>query len=464
MKQLLGRLDLSYLYVFLGEATLGLTFVFYILIARVLGPEQYGVFTSASALGAILALLIQFGLPVLLNREVAANPEAGSKLTGQFLVLELLTSIPAFILLLPIALLMGYQDNLLVCYLVVFSEICRAMKMTLRGTLKGMSWFRTETVSVAIERLATVIISTGVLYATQSLIAVVISIVVVRALDILGLFYYLSRKLPVWSPLTFSDCRNSLRTAYPFAVSGVLWILYYQVDLVMLQAMGETIEAGFYSASYKIMEMFFALARVIFQVVFSRFAKYYATDPERLPEQLYKATRVLLIGVLPAVVISCSLQQIFIPLIYGDEFSRSIASLAVLLPSIGISMFGNLSQRFLQATGQENTLPKILFATAAANVGMNLFLIPRLGGQGAALATLISEISLCLLGLQIMAGTGYPQISRKIMAIALLSLFVAGCPSLIIYGLNPGVTIALVTVGIGAIVYLIQRRRFLTQS
>ncbi|HEY9864891.1 MAG TPA: oligosaccharide flippase family protein, partial [Candidatus Obscuribacterales bacterium] len=158
MKNLLTRLDLSYLYVFLGEATLGLTFIFYILLARVLGPQEYGIFTSASALGAILALLIQFGLPVLLNREVSANAEVGAKLTSRFILLELLTSIPVFIILYPIAIFMGYNEGntLIICYLVVFSEICRAIKMTLRGALKGMGWFRTETVFVALERAATV--------------------------------------------------------------------------------------------------------------------------------------------------------------------------------------------------------------------------------------------------------------------------------------------------------------------
>ncbi len=466
MKNFLTRLDLSYLYVFLGEATLGLTFIFYILLARVLGPEQYGIFTSASALGAILALLIQFGLPVLLNREVSANPEVGSKLTIQFLVLELLTSIPTFILLYPISILMGYnnENTLLICYIVVFSEICRAIKMTLRGTLKGMGWFRTETVSVVLERAATVLISLGVLYATKSLILVVITIVVVRLLDILFLLYYLSRKLPVWSPFTISDCWNSLRMAYPFALSGVLWILYYQVDLVMLQAIGTTVEAGYYSAAYKVMEMFFALPRVIFQVVFTRFAKYHANDPSRLPEQLYKATRLLLMGVLPAVVIAGFLQQILLPLIYGPEFTKSVYSLAVLLPSLGISMFGNLSQRFLQATGQEKRLPNILFWTALANVVINWFLIPRFGGPGAAIATLISEISLCLLGLQIMISAGYGHMAQQIRVIALLSLLTAACPSFIIYGLHPGFGIALMVGSLLAILYLFQRSRFLGSS
>lgn len=466
MKNLLTRLDLSYLYVFLGEATLGLTFIFYILLARVLGPQEYGIFTSASALGAILALLIQFGLPVLLNREVSANAEVGAKLTSRFILLELLTSIPVFIILYPIAIFMGYNEGntLIICYLVVFSEICRAIKMTLRGALKGMGWFRTETVFVALERAATVVICLGVLYATKSLTLVVISIVVVRLLDILVLLYYLSRKLPIWSPFTISDCGDSLRMAYPFALSGVLWILYYQVDLVMLQAIGSTVEAGYYSAAYKVMEMFFALPRVIFQVIFTRFAKYHVNDPSRLPEQLYKATRLLLIGVLPAVIIAGFLQQILLPLIYGPEFQRSVYSLAILLPSLGISMFGNLAQRFLQATGQEKTLPNILFWTASGNVLINWFLIPQFGGPGAAIATLISEIALCLLGLQIMIYTPYSDIAKKIMGICLISLFAAACPSFIIYGLNPSIGIALIMGSLLAILYLVQRRRFLGES
>ena len=88
MRNALARLDFSYLYAFLGELTLGLTFVFYILLARILGAEQYGVFASASALGAILALFIQFGLPILINREVAADPLNGSRTTIQYLLLD----------------------------------------------------------------------------------------------------------------------------------------------------------------------------------------------------------------------------------------------------------------------------------------------------------------------------------------------------------------------------------------
>jgi O-antigen/teichoic acid export membrane protein len=163
-------------------------------------------------------------------------------------------------------------------------------------------------------------------------------------------------------------------------------------------------------------------------------------------------------------VIAGFLQQILLPLIYGPEFTKSVYSLAVLLPSLGISMFGNLSQRFLQATGQEKRLPNILFWTALANVVINWFLIPRFGGPGAAIATLISEISLCLLGLQIMISAGYGHMAQQIRVIALLSLLTAACPSFIIYGLHPGFGIALMVGSLLAILYLFQRSRFLGSS
>jgi O-antigen/teichoic acid export membrane protein len=464
MRNLLARLDLSYFYALLGEATLGLTLIFQIFVGRILGLEQYELFAAASALGAILALLIQFGLPVLLNREVAANPESGSQSTIQYLLLELLTSLPVFLVLFPLAQLLKYEGNgILVCYIVVFSEICRAMKMTLRGVLRGMGWFRGETVSVALERSMTVLLAGLVLVLTRDLVWLVMAIVIVRSLDVVGLIYYLSRKVRLWSPIRPSHLLETLRIAYPFAVSGVLWILYYQVDVVMLKAMAPPGEAGAYSASYRIMEMFFALPRVVFYVAFTRFAKYYANDPSQLPAQLYKATCLLLGLVLPVVVVAGAFQNTLVQ-IFGEEFADlSIHSLTILLPSLGISMFGNLSHRFLQATGKEKSLPPILVITTGSNIVLNLLLIPYLGGMGAAIATVTSEAILCVQGMRIVRME-YEPVGKRLLGISLLSLTTAACPSLMWHGVSPAITIPLMTICIVTLVILMRPSQFLRGS
>lgn len=229
----------------------------YIILARVLGPEQYDLFAAAAALGGILSLIIQFGLPTLLGREVAANPEEGPKSTLACLLLEALIAIPVFLLLFPLARALGYTGSgLVVCYLVILAEVGRSAKLTLRGVLWGLNQFGTEAASVTLERLL--------------------------------------------------------------------------IDIVMLKAIAPPGEAGYYSAAYRVMEIFSALPRVIFYVAFTKFARCHAREPERLPQEIYQSTRLLLVVVLPVLLIAGFLQTSLIQMIYGNVYLPSVSSLAVL--------------------------------------------------------------------------------------------------------------------------------------
>ncbi|NJK39758.1 MAG: flippase [Oscillatoriales cyanobacterium RM1_1_9] len=462
MRKLLARFDLSYLYALLGEATLALTLGFYIILARELGPEDYGVFAAAVALAAILSLVIQFGLPPFINREVAAHPEEGQRLTARVLLIELLSSGGVLLILPLIISLLGYQNQgALVYYLAVLSEIGRVLIMTMRSVMKGMGWFRTETVAVTLERATTVFIAYGILLQTKNLILVMATVAIVRGMVALGLFLYLSQKLNIWSKVSWRSLINITRKSYPFALSGVLWIIYYQVDVVMLNVLSSEAETGFYSASYRILEIFSALPRVIFYVIFTRFARYYISAPERLPEQIYKGTRLLFGLVMPTILIAGFLQEPLIKILYGEEFSRSILSLSILLPSITVKMVGGISNEFCQATGQEKKLPGILLVAAIANVAINGALIPRFGSGGAALATFISECILTTLSLWILGKIGYPKVSTRLRWLALLGLGVTVIPCLLVLTEFPlSLGIGIVLGGCIAILALLQPRYF----
>ncbi|NEO98900.1 MAG: flippase [Symploca sp. SIO2E9] len=464
MKTLLSRLDLSYIYAFLSEATLGLTFIFYIILARILGPEQYGMFAAATALVGILAFFIQFGLPALLGREVAANPQEGSKSTIKFLLLEGLNSLPVLILLLPLAHALGFKGTgITICYLVVLAEICRSAKQTLRSVFRGLGQFRTESISVAIERFLVVLLAGLILFLSEDLVWVVATLVLVRMLDILGLLYYLGKKTQISSPISFKSLLQTLRMAYPFAISSVLWILYYQIDILMLKGLATTEEAGLYSAAYRLIEIFSSLPRVIFLVTFTRFARCQATEPERLPEEIHKSAYLLLAGVLPVLVTAGLFQTPLVETIYGQAFSPAINSLTILLPSLGIKMFGTLVEYFLQATGREKSLPPLLLTTVIINIVSNGILIPRMGAVGAALATLLSEIVLATFGLSLMIRIGYKRVGQRLLLIAVISLLVAAIPSLMLNGLNLIVAIGLMVLSLAIIIFLMRHNYFLKQ-
>jgi O-antigen/teichoic acid export membrane protein len=462
MKKLLSALDLSYLYAFLGEATLALTLVFYVLLARVLGPEQYDIFSTASALAAILSLLISLGFPDLLNREVARNPEEGIRSTGHILAVEGAGALVVLILLFPLTQLLGIKDSdISIFYLVIFAEVSRSVVLTLRGLLKGLEQFRAEMVVVIIERFSVVACSIVVLLLTHSLFWVMLTFTLTRFVHLIGFFRYLSSRVNLWSRPNIQRSMSAFKEALPLALSGVLWVVFYKVDVLMLKAIAPTGEAAFYNASYQIMEIFSALYRVVFYVSFTRLSQSFVSDSNQMLRQIYKTALLLTGGILPIVFFAGLFQSPLVSLIYGKAYEPSVQSLSVLLPSITMIIFGELARYIIIAAKQDRYLPPLLLGAVVLNVISNLILIPVMGGAGAAIATLVSETGLTLVCLQVLVKMGYRRMGWTVSGIAVLGLLVTAMPSLIFNDLVPASTWVVGLICVGAIAFLIRPQHFL---
>ena len=462
MKKLLGSIDLSYLYAFLGEATLALTLLFYLLLARVLGPEQYEVFASAAALGSILSLMISLGFPDLLIREVALNREEGTSSTVHFLAVEGVGSLIVLAILFPLTRILNVEGlDVAVFYFVVLAEVSRSVSLTLRSLLRGVEEFRTETIVIAIERFWVVACSVGVLLLTHSLFWVILTFVIARLAHLVAFVRYLSRRFKLWAPLNLKRSVDAFKMAWPLALSGVLWIVFYQADILMLKGIAPAGEAGYYSASYRIMEIFSALYRVVFYVSFTRLSQSFAVDKGQMIRQVYKTMLLLTVGILPVVFVAGWLQVPLVNIIYGEDYAPSLQSLAILLPSISVIIFGELARYVIIAAKQDRYLPVLLLGAVVLNVIANLVLIPKMGAAGAAIATLVSEGGLTLVCLQVLIKMGYRHVGWTVSVITVLGLFVTAVPSLVLNDVVPASTWMAALVGVGAIAYLIRPQQFL---
>ncbi|MEM9809138.1 MAG: flippase, partial [Cyanobacteria bacterium P01_D01_bin.56] len=445
--------------------TLSLTFVFYMILGRVLGPEEYGVFTAATALGGIFAFFIQFGLQDLLAREIAATPQKGVQSTSIFLLIEGVNCFCVLLILLPIAKLLNFQGiGLLVCYLVVIAGACRCAKQTLRAVFRGLGHFRSETISVSIERSVMFLLASIVLLVSGNLAWVVATMALVRLIDVICLFYYLNSRISITSPINFKRFKHAVKMAYPFALSGVLWVLYYQIDALMLKVMAPAVETGFYGAAYSLLEIFSALPRVIFYVALPKFSRCYTEEPEQLSQQIQKTTYFLLIAVLPVITLAGFAQTLLIQLTYGQSFLTSVNSLAILLPSLAIKMFGSLVLIILQAIRKERFLPSIMLAAVITNIITNALLIPSLGAIGAALATLLSEIILAVTGLILIGQFGYRPVIKKLLMVSILSLLITSIPSLLFKGLSMAAATILMAVSVISILLVLWPRQLIKRS
>jgi O-antigen/teichoic acid export membrane protein len=195
--------------------------------------------------------------------------------------------------------------------------------------------------------------------------------------------------------------------------------------MIMLKAMGPELDVGYYGAAYRVMEIVSALPRVVFYVAFTRFAQCHAETPALLPKRVMEAVRVLMLLVLPALVVAGLVQPWGMGVLFGEAFAPSVLLLAVLLPGLGVKMFSTLSEEYLLATGREKTLPWLLGAVA--------LLIPQYGALGAALATVLSEVLFCLLGLRLAFRHGLGGLRGKLLGLLALSTVIACLPLWVVF-------------------------------
>lgn len=437
IRKIIKAIDFSYFFTFLSEATLGVTFLLYIFIARVVGPGQYGIFSAAASLGGILAFFTQFGFSALINREVANNPKEGAKNTYLYLFIESLNSLFILLLLLPLSIVLGFQDKgILICFCLTISEICRGAKQTVRGVYRGNSQYKSETILLASERIILGIIASLVLIISKDLFFVTAAFAGVRIIDLFVVIFILSRQFTLFSAINSQTVWNAVKKAYPFALTGILWVVYYQIDLLMLNTLSTSEQVGFYSASYRIFEIFLTLPRIIFLVSFTKLARHNFNDKPKLSTELFNSVILLILFVLPFIIAAGLLSVPLVNIIYGSSFYAAIPSLVILLPSLGIKMFGTLIQYFFEATNREKILPPLLLTTVIFNISANAILIPLWGALGAALATLISEFIFTIFGSIMLIRIKFHRIGFTILYIALLCLLVSLIPSLIFYKVN----------------------------
>lgn len=172
------------------------------------------------------------------------------------------------------------------------------------------------------------------------------------------------------------------------AIAIFIMQLNYRLDILMLKKLSTLEEVGFYSLAMQIAEQLWHIPYAIEMIVLSRSAN--SQDDKFIHRTVASIFRVsLLIGLFGGILIFFITPSL-VPLIFGQEFARSVPMIQTVLPGILILVGFRILNSRLTGMGK----PQIAIYTFAPalliNFILNLILIPRYGGIGSAWATNIS--------------------------------------------------------------------------
>ena len=169
--------------------------------------------------------------------------------------------------------------------------------------------------------------------------------------------------------------------------------IYVNFDMTMLGWFQTDSAVGLYSISVKIYSVIKTLIVAIYTVTIPRLAKLYGHMETISFRDLYsKLWSYISLLLLPATTGIICLAREIILFMGGEKFIEATVSLQILGGALLFAIMGGLVTACLNVTiGREKDNLKATIISAILNFTLNMFFIPRMGINGAAITTVLSE-------------------------------------------------------------------------
>lgn len=397
--------------------------------ARILGAENYGVFSYAFTIASLFLILSDIGLSPLLTRESAKNPELKAQYFSTAFIIKIILLIFSIILIIFIApslIKIEAAKPLLLITASIFIfdglrefgfALNRAMeKMEKEALIKIITNFSVSIIGFIILTIYPTPKSLAIAYATGSGIGFMFIVWIFRSY-IINLISNFNSKL-VW-PL--------ISTAWPFAVAGLLGAFLINTDIIMLGWFRDAREVGFYSAAQRPIQFFYLIPGLIITAIFPVLTKSAQTNNKKARQILEKSLTLVLLIAFPLTIGGIILSKELIVFIFGNEYFPAITTFSLLLTTL-ITTFSNIIiDGAIFAYNKQKLLIIFLTISATSNIIMNLALIPSYGMEGSAIATVIASIFSSIFIWYQMKKINYFSILPYIKKIIWASIAMATC-------------------------------------
>lgn len=377
---------------------LGLQAAAFILIARNLGPKQYGAFIGVTAITSMIYPFVANGIGRVMIKAISRDPSCYAQQFGKTIVWTMLAGLLLGVLAFGI------------CELILASVI--DFKVVAMIVASDFVVFRLTDLAAYVFQAHDRLIGTAALAVGTSSLRL-LGIIAVIATHRPTLFAYAASYLATslfasiaamcvtvacfgWPEISFAITLAEIRESALFSAGATAETVYNDLDKAMIARLGSLAAAGTYAAASRILDVAFLPVRSILS---STYPSFFRHGRDGVPATVRFCVRYFLISLAYGSAIAIAL-AVFAPVlvtILGKNFSgtgSAIRWMAVVLIFRSVHSF---AADVLTGAGHQDLRTSIQFIVASFNVGANVYFIPRYSWLGAAWVTLASECLLALL-------------------------------------------------------------------
>lgn len=362
-------------------------------VARYLGPAQYGQISYAGALIGLAGAVAGLGIDSIVIRDLVRQPDRANELLGTTFVLRFLAGTVSYLFIVGFVFVLRPDDPIAHAIVAILG-----LSLTVSAFDAIDLWFQSKVLSkyvVVARNFGFIISAIGRVFLVltkASVISFAVITLVEFSLGALALVYVYARNngsVRKWQPRV-TVAAELLRNGWPVLLGGIVSVICLRIDQVMLGQIRDAKELGIYAAAVRVAELWFIIPSAIIASVFPNIIRAREVDEAEFYKRLQKLFNFLAFAGYAVAIPVTFLGPFVINLLYGEAYAAAAPMLIILIWS---DLFINLAMArgaYLFAMNWIWILFWVNVLAAVVNVSLNLVLIPRYGGIGAAIASCIS--------------------------------------------------------------------------
>lgn len=363
------------------------------LTARYLGPSNFGIINYAASLVSFCTPIMQLGLTNVIVQELTDNPEQDGKIVGTATLLNIISSL----FCIGGITLFSYFANpnspitILVCALYSLMLLFQAFELI-------QYWFQAKLLSKYSSIVSLVAYLSMTAYKVVLLVLGkdVVWFSISYSIDyfIISILLFIVYKKMNGGKLGFSSelAKKMFNKGKHYIVAGLMVNIFAQSDKLMIKHMMGDDYTGYYSAASTLATMssfvFVAIIDTMRPVIFES-KKQQSQSYHLNIKRLYSV--IIYLSLLQSLIMTI-FSDFIVRIMYGNDYLPASPTLKIIVWFTTFSYLGAVRNIWMLSEQKQKYLWIINTSGAATNIALNFLLIPKMGINGAALASLITQV------------------------------------------------------------------------
>jgi O-antigen/teichoic acid export membrane protein len=376
-------------------AKLVLTLVVSILLARNLGDRNFGILTYSISYAALFSGLASLGLELLVVRELVNHKEETGVILGTTFSLRFFGGIVIYGLLLLSTLCTQDSRQLRVLIsiagLPMILQAFQVIELFFQARVQAKFTVLVELVALTFYFVSTL----ALVHWKASLECFALAYLFQSVCVTVGLVIVYRRQRPLlaaWG-FDFSAARRLFNDSWPLLLSSMMIPIVQNVDRVLIQHFLNPEMVGNYSVAATLSSVWNTIPIVLCTSLLPAIVEARKIDAQRYHALLQRLHHILFwVSVLIASTASLLSQQI-VSILYGTaRYPFAATAFSIHVWSIVPMAVGIISSYWLVVEGLQKIYPLRTLMTILVVIAVNDMLIPRMGINGAAVATIVGQV------------------------------------------------------------------------